>query len=170
MATKSTGGSPSNSVDAQQDIPAEAPAETTPAVDVPVAPVVAAEIAAPEPVGVDAAAEPVAEIVDIVSAPLALVEKAVESATEGFAASFSFDSSQWSKKSLDLWAENAAAFFDLAEQVSKAQSLEEIVDLQSRFAKERVEAFIRQSKELMDFAKSVAAFTASPLCAAGKAA
>lgn len=162
MAKQSNGGSQSTSFDAGEEIPAGTPTEPAAFAgeETAIEPIVAVEAVAPEP----------AEIVDIVSTPLALVEEAVESATEGFAASISFDSSLWSKKSLDLWAENAAAFFDLAEHISKAQSLEEIVDLQSRFAKDRFEAFLRQSKELMDFAKSMATLSAAPLCEAGKAA
>ncbi|WP_457798947.1 phasin family protein [Methylocystis sp. S23] len=162
MATESNADSQSKPIDAAgQDVPVGAPAEPTPA---------AAEAAAEPAIAAAAAQEPVAAAADIAPAPLALVEEAVETAAEGFAASFSFDSSLWSRKSLDLWAENAAAFFELAEQVSKAESLEEIVDLQSRFARERIEAFVRQSKELMDFARSVAVFSPPPLCDARKAA
>jgi hypothetical protein len=166
MAKNSKGGSQSNSVDAGQGTPDAAPAETTfvaaPAGDEATAePVLASDAAAPEPV---------AEIVDIVSAPLAVIEDAVETATEGFAAAFSFDASEWTKKSLDLWSEHAAAFFALAEQISKAQTFEEVVDLQSRFASERFEAFVRQSKELMDVAKNMATVTAAPLCDVRKAA
>ncbi|WP_442754992.1 phasin family protein [Methylocystis sp. JAN1] len=167
MAKNSKGGSQSNSVDAGQEIPDAAPAETTLAGapaghdEGTVEPVVANEAASPEPA---------AEIADIVSAPLAIVDEAVETATEGFAAAFSFDSSEWSKKSLELWSEHAAAFFAFAEQLSRAQTFEEIVDLQSRFASERFEAFLRQSKELMDVAKSIATVTAAPLCDARRAA
>jgi hypothetical protein len=159
MAKNTKGGSQSNFVPAGQVIPDAAPAEITLAGapadgEATVEPVVASE-AAPK--------EPVAEIVDIVSAPLAVIEEAVENATEGFAAAVSFDTSLWSKKSLDLWSENAAAFFALVDQVSKAQTFEEIVDLQSRFANERFEAFIRQSKELMEVAKNMASLSAAPL-------
>jgi len=159
MATHSNDGSQSNSVDAGQETPAAAPADTklagAPAGDkATVEPVVAAGAAAPEPK---------AESADVASAPLAAIEKVVEAATEGFAAGFAFDSSLWSKKSLEFWAENAAAFFEFAERLSKAQSLDEIVDLQSRFARERAEAFLRQSKELMDFAKSAATVSVAPL-------
>jgi hypothetical protein len=160
MAKNTKGGSQSNFVPAGQDIPDGAPAETTfagaPAGgEATVEPVVASEVAPKEPA---------AEIVDIVSAPLAVIEEAVENATEGFAAAVSFDSSLWSKKSLELWSENAAAFFALVDQVSRAQTFEEIVDLQSRFANERFEAFIRQSKELMEVAKNMATLSAAPLC------
>jgi len=160
MATQSYSDSESKNIDAGQGIPAEAPVETMRA-DAPAGEEPAAELVS---VSAASAPAPAAEIVDIVSAPLAVVEEAVESVTEGFAASFVFDASAWSKKSLELWAENAAAFFSLAEQVAKAQTLEEIVDLQSRFAKDRVDAFLRQSKDLMDFAKSASTLSTAPLC------
>lgn len=166
MAKNSKGFSQSNSVDAGQEIPEAAPAETTLA-SAPVGdeaapgPVVASEASAPEPA---------AEIADIVSTPLAVIEDAAETATESFAAAFSFDASEWSKKSLQIWSENAEAFLALVEQVSRAQTFEEIVDLQSRFASERFEAFVRQSKELMDVAKNMASVTTAPLCDVRKAA
>lgn len=166
MAKNSKGTSQSNSVDAGQEIPDAAPAETTPA-GAPTGDEATAEAIV---ISEASSPEPAAEIVDIVSTPLAVVEEAVETATEGFAAAFSFDTSEWSKKSLELWSEHAAAFFALAEQISKAQTFEEIVDLQSRFASERFEAFVRQSKELMDVAKNMASATAAPLCDVRKAA
>jgi hypothetical protein len=81
-----------------------------------------------------------------------------------------FDTSDWSKKSIDLWAENAAAFLDLAEEIGKAKTLEEVLDVQSRFASDRFQAFIRQSQELMDLARRVATFSVAPLYGAQKAA
>lgn len=135
------------------------------------APVVEASVETPaetafEPVHV----EPVAEITDIVQAPLAAIEEAVETATETLAASFKFDSSTLTQKSLDLWSENANAFFDFVEQIARAKSFEEAVELQSRFASERLEAFLRQSKELMESARDMASLSAAPLCATKKAA
>ncbi|WP_363350966.1 phasin family protein [Methylocystis echinoides] len=164
MATKSKADK-SIPLDAGQAAPAEAPEEA-----------LRAEIPAQEPVLSEAASPaapaptPEPEIVDIVSAPLAVIEEAAESAAESFSASFEFDTSAWSKKSLELWAENAAAFLEFAEQVVKAKSFEEAVDIQSRFASERFEAFVRQSQELMDVAKNLASFAAAPLCDVRKAA
>ncbi len=162
MAKQSKGSSQSNSVGAGPEAPDAAPAEATfvaaPAGD---EAAVVSEAASPEPAP---------EITDIVSAPLAVVEEAAETATEGFAAAFAFDASEWSKKSIEVWSENAEAFLVLVEQVSKAQTFEEIVDLQSRFASERLEAFMRQSKELMDVAKNIATLSAAPLCDVRKAA
>lgn len=170
MATKSKADK-SRPYDAAQEAPAVAPEEATFA-DIPAQTVMAeaggsetAPVAAPAPA---VTAEP--EIVDSVSAPLAVIEEAVESASEAFSASFQFDSSLWSKKSIELWAENAAAFLDLTEQVARAKNFEDIIDIQSRFASERFEAFIRQSQELMDFARRLATLSAAPHAGARKAA
>jgi hypothetical protein len=165
MATKSKAdkGKPD---DAGEGALAAAPQETNFAAEAPIE-TVAAEAAGFEP------APPVApapEIADSISTPLAVIEEAVESATEAFSASLQFDTSDWSKKSIDLWAENAAAFLDLAEEIGKAKTLEEVLDVQSRFASDRFQAFIRQSQELMDLARRVATFSVAPLYGAQKAA
>jgi hypothetical protein len=144
-------------VDSAETVPVGAPQDATHA-ETPAEAVTmdaAPEPAAVEPVAPVAAA---AEIVDIVSTPLAVIEQAAESAAESFSASFDFDASAWSKKSLELWSENANAFLAFAEQLGKAKSFEEAIDLQSRFASERFEAFVRQSQELMAAAKTLTSF------------
>jgi hypothetical protein len=157
MATKSK-AEKTRSIEAEAATPAvEASAEAP------------AEIIA-EPVVESVAAEPVAEIVDIVSTPLAVIEEAVESASESFAASFKIDSSTLTQKSLALWSENANAFFDFVEQIARAKSFEEAVELQSRFASERLEAFLRQSKDLMESVRDIASLSTAPLCGVKKAA
>lgn len=165
MATKSKADK-SRPDDAGEGALAAAPQETSFAAEAPVEAVatdhVASEQAAP--------VAPAPEIVDSISTPLAVIEEAVESATEALSASFQFDTSDWSKKSIDLWAENASAFLDLAEEIGKAKSLEEVLDVQSRFASDRFAAFIRQSQELMDLARRVATLSVAPLCGAQKAA
>lgn len=180
MATHSSkAGKQSKSSDAERAIPVEAPEEVTladaPAAEPPVAEAPALEASFVEIPSAEAAIEtvapePVAAIVELASAPLAVVEKAVESTTEALSVSFDFDAAVWSKKSMELWAENASAFLDLAEQIARAQTFEQIVELQSRFANQRFEAFIRQSKELMAFAQSVAGLSAAPLCDVRRAA
>jgi hypothetical protein len=143
---------------------AEAPAKF-------VAKSVAAERVVSEPVASEpAAVEPVAEIVDIVSAPLAVIEEAVETASESFSASFKLDSSSFTQKSLELWSENASAFFTFLEQFARVKSVDEAVELQTRFANERLDAFLRQSKELMDTARDMASLSTAPLCGVKKAA
>lgn len=161
MATKSKADR-SIPLDAGRATPAEAPQEAT-RVDIPAGPAAMQAVEEPAP-----ALEP--EIVDSVSAPIAVMEEAAESAAESFAAAFEFDTSAWSRKSLEIWAENAAAFFVFAEQALAAKSFEEAVDIQTRFTSERFEAFLRQSKELLELAKDVASFSAAPLCDVRKAA
>ena len=165
MATKSKADK-SRPDDAGEETLAAAPQETSFAAEAPVE-TVAPQAAAFEPVQPVA---PASEIAVSISAPLAVIEEAVESATEAFSASLQFDTSDWSKKSIELWAENAAAFLDLAEEIGKAKSLEEVLDVQSRFASDRFQAFIRQSQELMDLARRVANFSVAPLYGAQKAA
>jgi hypothetical protein len=116
------------------------------------------------------AAEPVVEIEDIVSTPLAVIEEAVESAGESFSASFKLDSASFTQKSLELWSENANAFFSFLEKFAQVKSFEEAVELQTRFANERLDAFLRQSKELMESARDMASLSSAPLCGAKKAA
>ncbi|RTL85668.1 MAG: hypothetical protein EKK29_11450 [Hyphomicrobiales bacterium] len=162
MATKSRADK-SIPLDVGQAAPAEAPEEAR--AEIPAEPAFAQSASEPAP-----APLPEPEIVDIVSTPLAVIEEAAESAAESFSASFDFDASVWTKKSFELWAENAAAFLEFAEHVARAKSFEEAVDLQSRFAAGRFEAFIRQSQELMEIARDMASFAAAPLCDARKAA
>lgn len=164
MATKSKADK-SRPDDAGGETLAAAPTETGFAVDTPVVDVV--EAVAPEAIQPVAPAQ---EIADSISAPLAVIEEAVESATEALSASFQLDSSDWPKKSIELWSENAAAFLDLAEEIGKAKSFEDVLDIQSRFASARLEAFLRQSQELMELARRMATFSVAPLYGAQKAA
>jgi len=165
MATKSKADK-SRPDDAGEETLAAAPQETNFVAEASV------ETVAAEAAGVESAppVAPAPEIADSISTPLAVIEEAVESATEALSASLQFDTSDWSKKSIDLWAENAAAFLDLAEEIGKAKTLEEVLDVQSRFASDRFQAFIRQSQELMDLARRVATFSVPPLYGAQKAA
>jgi hypothetical protein len=175
----SNAGTQSKSTGAEQEVPAMAPVEATfaeaPAAEAPTIEAIAAETRvespnAETPVEEIASREPVAEIVEAAAGLPAVVEQLVESTTEAFSASFEFDAGLWPKKSVELWAENASAFFELAEQLAKARNFEEVVELQSRFANARFEAFVRQTRELMDFARNMATLPAAPLCDARKAA
>lgn len=74
----------------------------------------------------------------------------------------SFDSSKWTKKSLDMWSENATAFFDFAERVTKAKTIDEVADLQSRFFTERLDTIMRQSSELLALAQDMMNVTVAP--------
>lgn len=73
------------------------------------------------------------------------------------------DAIQWSQKSFELWSENASAFLDFAEQLGKAKTLEEAVTLQTRFASERYESFLRQSKDFMTYAQRLMSVPGVPL-------
>lgn len=159
--------------DAGQDAPA--PAETSVAADA-LGEVKASleavfpsqmDAAAPEPAP-PAAPEP--EIVDRVSTSLTVIGTDANRTAEAFAASFEFDSGNWVKKSIEIWAENAAAVLDLAEEIGKAKKFEDVIDIQSRFASDRFAAFIRQSEELMELARTLASLSVAPLCDARKAA
>ncbi|KAF2990800.1 phasin family protein [Methylocystis sp. MJC1] len=148
-------GTPGAGQETPAEVPAPAPAPVPATLDAH-----ADEAAAPAPLNEGVASA--------VVAPLAVIEEAIEPAQESFSASFEFDTALWSKRSLELWSENAAAFLGLAEGIAKAKSFEEVVDLQTRFASERFEAFIRQSTELMEFARGLTTLTAAPLCDASK--
>lgn len=77
-------------------------------------------------------------------------------------ATFKFDSADWTKQTFELWSENASAFLDLVEQIAKAKTLDEIISLQSRFATERLDRFMRQSQDWMSFAQSFTSVTTAP--------
>lgn len=82
------------------------------------------------------------------------------------AAGETFDPALWQKKSFDLWTENLTAFFDFAERLAKAKTLEEVSDLHARFVTERLESVTRQSTELLTLAQRLASLSAAPLCGA----
>jgi Phasin protein len=166
MATPSSNaGKQSKSADAKREAPAKPPEETMRA-EAPAAEAFAVEATSSEAPAERKALEPVAVAVERAPAPPAIVASFNE---EAYSASFAFDSAVWSKKPFELWAENASAFLDFAERIAKARTVEEVVELQTRFATERFYAFMRQSKELMEFAQGMASFSA-PLCDARKAA
>lgn len=116
-------------------------------------------VEAPAPVETSASeAAPVA-----VAVP-AVVPSVASDPAAGFASAFdvNFDTSQWTKKSLDMWSENATAFFDFADKVTKAKTLDEVTDLQTRFFSERLDVILRQSSELLAFAQEVMTVTVAP--------
>jgi hypothetical protein len=74
-----------------------------------------------------------------------------------------FDATAWPLMTLDIWNENAVALMGFAEEFGKAKSADEVMAAQSRFASERYESCLRQSKELMDLAQRLATAAAAPL-------
>lgn len=116
---------------------------------------------------IPAAAQPAqADVPPVVEtvASTAAVEIAAPAAEpkQAHAASVKFDSADWAKKSIEIWSEHAAAVLDLAERIARAKTLDEVVTLQSRFASERLDSFLRQSRDAAAFARSVFAFAATP--------
>ena len=146
MATQNTSvGKTAKPADVKREIPAAKPAQAEPEtpVETTVAMDVAEKPAAPKP------------------APVVVQASAAED--EFIAASFKFDSGEWTKKSFDLWSENTTALLDLAEQITKAKTLDEVVSLQTRFVNGRLDSFLRQSKDAMAFAQSVFNIASTPV-------
>lgn len=108
--------------------------------------------------------EAIAEVLEPLSAPLAILEETAENVAKGVAASLDVDAAEWAKKSFELWAENASALAAFASDLAQAGSMAEIIELQGRFARERFEAMLRQSREVMELTSSMARFSAGPLC------
>lgn len=65
------------------------------------------------------------------------------------------DAADWAQKSVAFWTENMTAFFDFAARLGQARSLDEIASLQTAFASERLDSFLRQSREMTTFAQGV---------------
>lgn len=65
-------------------------------------------------------------------------------------------------KALDLWRENATAALDLAKDIGRAKTPSEVIDAQSKFATERMKAFIRQSSEVAELMRKVARASGLP--------
>ncbi len=59
----------------------------------------------------------------------------------------------WPGKSVELWSENTEALLGFASALSKAKSVTEVVELQSQFANERVNRFLRLSGEIAPLPK-----------------
>lgn len=64
--------------------------------------------------------------------------------------------SHWQKAAVEMWSENAVAFFDLASRLARATTVSDVIDLQSRFAQERFEGFARLSNDYVEFAQRAA--------------
>ncbi|MCC3245360.1 phasin family protein [Methylocystis sp. WRRC1] len=170
MATQnSNAGKPMKSAESKpaetkREAPAAAPQDTTVAKDA-IAEASAADAPVVEAKTIEIVSEAKApEPTAVAILPTPVVAESVDS--QEFSAAFDFDASLWSKKYFELWAENAQAFLDLAEQIARAKTFEEAAALQSRFAGERFEAFLRQSKEVMTLAQRMATVSVAPLCGA----
>jgi hypothetical protein len=71
-------------------------------------------------------------------------------------AAFEFDVRDLQFKTLDFWADNAFAILDYATELSKATSVADVVDLQSRFSRERISKFSEQLNEGAEVARRLA--------------
>lgn len=96
-------------------------------------------LGAKEPIIVEAAAEPA---LAVVSAP-----EPKEASSEPF------DPSAWPLKTLGLLNENVAAAVDFVTALARAKSLDDAMELQTRFASERCSAFLRHGDELAELAR-----------------
>lgn len=88
----------------------------------------------------------------------------IEAFAANFDFDFDFDASAWTKKIFELWSENAYALVDFAEGLAKAKTFEDLMTLQSRFANEQFECFLRQSKDLMALGRRSASVAGGPVC------
>lgn len=110
------------------------------------------------------AAEPVPEPASIgTTVALAVVATpAALQAASPAAASAEFDPGAWPLKTFDVISENAAAVFDLALALGKAESVSDALELQSRFVSERYSTLVRQAGEFAELTRRLA-FEASPV-------
>ncbi len=99
----------------------------------------------------------------IVATPSTALAVAETKPAKSDAAEAAIDPTLWSKKSFDLWSENATAFLDFTERLAKAKTLDEITSLQSRFVSERLDSLMRQSTELMTLAQRLMSASTAPL-------
>lgn len=146
---------PTNASPKSKPAPAETPAvaetltETAPALVIP-------------PAAAPATTSPAAPV----AAPTTALTTVASQIVAPDAAGETFDPALWQKKSFDLWTENLTAFFDFAERLAKAKTLEEVTDLHARFVTERLESVTRQSTELLTLAQRLASLPVAPLCGA----
>ncbi len=101
---------------------------------------------APIPIPV-AAAAPALEPAPAAPAPVAQKMVAKETAADATALPL---------MALDLWSENASAFFDFAKELGEVKTLGDLVETQSRFASARYDAIMRQSGEFTQLAQRCA--------------
>jgi hypothetical protein len=104
----------------------------------------------------------------VVEAPTPMVEKAPSTALAiaveiKSAEAEPFDPAAWSQKTIDLWAENATAVLDFAEQLANAKSIDEVTNLHSRFVSERFDTLLRHSNELLTLAQRLFGLSITPL-------
>ncbi|MEF3367026.1 phasin family protein [Methylocystis sp. 9N] len=150
---------PTNASPKSKPAPAETPAVAETLTETAPAPVI-------PPAAAPATASPAAPAAPPVAAPTTALTTVASQIVAPDAAGETFDPALWQKKSFDLWTENLTAFFDFAERLAKAKTLEEVTDLHARFVTERLESVTRQSTELLTLAQRLASLPVAPLCGA----
>jgi hypothetical protein len=108
-------------------------------------------ILTPEPEAIEIAAQAAAE-----PEPIVLEAKAVTRIDADRDAGPQIEFGGWPFNAFDMWNENANALLDFAEELGKAKTLTDIVALQSRFASERYERFLKQSNEFAEATRRLA--------------
>lgn len=99
-----------------------------------------------------------------------LIEKAVAVAVvattlppPSAAPSGELDPGAWPLKTFDLFSENAAALFDLALALGKAESVSDALELQSRFVSERYSTLVRQAEEFAELTRRLTFEATAPV-------
>jgi hypothetical protein len=87
----------------------------------------------------------------IVSSAVAIVASPSSGAKDE--TTIDFDLDDLPLKTLDFLAENVFAFLDYAAELSKASSLTDVIEAQSRFTRERYSTFFKQINEAADIAR-----------------
>lgn len=73
------------------------------------------------------------------------------------------DPGAWPLKTFDLFSENAAALFDLALALGKAESVSDALELQSRFVSERYSTLVRQAEEFAELTRRLTFEATAPV-------
>ncbi|HXY59379.1 MAG TPA: phasin family protein [Methylocystis sp.] len=64
--------------------------------------------------------------------------------------------SEWRKTTAEAWNEGATALIDLASALTKARTVSEVLALQARFARERIEGFAKLSSNYAELTQRAA--------------
>ncbi len=120
-----------------------------------------APVKAAEPVQAVAAEEPIAdsppkEEAVVVASALTVIAPLPGSSGSERGTKVEFDINALPFKTLEFLNDNAAAMFDYAAELSKATSMTEVIELQSRFTKERYSTLIKQINEAAEVARQLA--------------
>ncbi len=114
----------------------------------------AAVEAAPQPVEAAPEPEPFA-----FEAALVVVEPRAESRGHEQKSEIS----AWPFNAFELWTESANAFLDFTEELGKAKTLCDVMALQSKFASERYDSFMKHTNEIAEATRRLATQAGFPL-------